>query len=707
MNPGEKRALSSVREKLSSVSRRLQRLSKPALVEAAILFSCLAITFMIRMLPLRWGAALSEFDPYYQFYQATYIESSGWQGFADWFNLHDNAVWYPYGRDVTHTAFPGVAFAHALIYNTFTSLGVFISPLHLAVILPPIEATAAGLIIYFLGKEVGGKTTGLLSAFFLAISNGFIQRTEMGWFDDEAVSIPIMLGVYLLYLKALEQGASAKRTISYSALAGILLGYLNWSWGAARFPTALIPVLTMVIAVMGRSSRRLITAFGITMGTGLLIASFVPKLTLNYLIESTSMLSTVVFGILLLIEISRRFEDPLKKLIIPGTIVVVGVITLFGMAALGLITNPGAKFLSVIIPAVRQTNPLLISVSEQQPSTWGLFFVDNNVLVLLLPLGLYYALRRGKNADVFAVLFALTTVYFALSMVRLELLAAPALAIIGSYGLSEILYTMGKSLMKESGLRRGEEASVVQEYGVWTPILIVGLIIYLALPAQGLGGMGISPIDQANSPATIIGGSVPVSQKSPSWLNALAWIRDNTPRDAVIASWWDYGYWITEIGNRTSLIDNATFNATQIAWIADAFMSNETKAVGILRKYNASYVLVFVTHTGTNLWGYGEEGKWVQMLRIANQYSDVTGTPYNESNYFDPSTGMPNDLFWRGTLIGQLIPYKLTTMQNPSTGEYQQVYAYEPPTLGHFQLVYSSSEPYTTYAYVYIYEIVD
>jgi len=89
------------------------------------------------------------------------------------------------------------------------------------------------------------------------------------------------------------------------------------------------------------------------------------------------------------------------------------------------------------------------------------------------------------------------------------------------------------------------------------------------------------------------------------------------------------------------------------------------------------------------------------MLRIANQYSDVTGTPYNESDYFDASTGRPNDLFWRGTLIGQLIPYKLTTYES------QEVYAYEPPILEHFQLVYSSSEPYTTYAYVYVYKMLD
>ena len=38
----------------------------------------------------------------------------------------------------------------------------------------------------------------------------------------------------------------------------------------------------------------------------------------------------------------------------------------------------------------------------------------------------------------------------------------------------------------------------------------------------------------------------------------MQWLRENTPKDAVIASWWDYGYWISTLGERKTLADNAT-----------------------------------------------------------------------------------------------------------------------------------------------------
>ena len=33
------------------------------------------------------------------------------------------------------------------------------------------------------------------------------------------------------------------------------------------------------------------------------------------------------------------------------------------------------------------------------------------------------------------------------------------------------------------------------------------------------------------------------------------WLRDNTPEDARVMAWWDYGYQITGIANRTTLAD--------------------------------------------------------------------------------------------------------------------------------------------------------
>jgi len=51
----------------------------------------------------------------------------------------------------------------------------------------------------------------------------------------------------------------------------------------------------------------------------------------------------------------------------------------------------------------------------------------------------------------------------------------------------------------------------------------------------------------------------------PDWLQALSWISQNTPANAKIISWWDYGYWISVMGNRTTFIDNGTLNSTRMA----------------------------------------------------------------------------------------------------------------------------------------------
>jgi dolichyl-diphosphooligosaccharide---protein glycosyltransferase len=41
---------------------------------------------------------------------------------------------------------------------------------------------------------------------------------------------------------------------------------------------------------------------------------------------------------------------------------------------------------------------------------------------------------------------------------------------------------------------------------------------------------------------------------------AYYWLRQNTKEDAVVASWWDYGYQIAGMADRPTLVDNNTWN---------------------------------------------------------------------------------------------------------------------------------------------------
>jgi dolichyl-diphosphooligosaccharide--protein glycosyltransferase len=62
----------------------------------------------------------------------------------------------------------------------------------------------------------------------------------------------------------------------------------------------------------------------------------------------------------------------------------------------------------------------------------------------------------------------------------------------------------------------------------------------------------------------------------------MQWVKENTPKDAVIASWWDYGYWISTLGERKTLADNSTLLDWQIRKIASTFFSTPDNAWQIL-----------------------------------------------------------------------------------------------------------------------------
>ena len=51
------------------------------------------------------------------------------------------------------------------------------------------------------------------------------------------------------------------------------------------------------------------------------------------------------------------------------------------------------------------------------------------------------------------------------------------------------------------------------------------------------------------------------------------WLRMNTPENAKVMSWWDYGYQITAMANRTILVDNNTWNNTHISRVGQAMVS--------------------------------------------------------------------------------------------------------------------------------------
>merc|ERR1739838_1135821 len=57
---------------------------------------------------------------------------------------------------------------------------------------------------------------------------------------------------------------------------------------------------------------------------------------------------------------------------------------------------------------------------------------------------------------------------------------------------------------------------------------------------------------------------------------AYFWLQMNTPHHSRIMSWWDYGYQIAGMANRTTLVDHNTWHKSQIAMVGKAMRSHET-----------------------------------------------------------------------------------------------------------------------------------
>jgi len=74
-------------------------------------------------------------------------------------------------------------------------------------------------------------------------------------------------------------------------------------------------------------------------------------------------------------------------------------------------------------------------------------------------------------------------------------------------------------------------------------------------------------------------------------LQGYNWMKKNTAKDARIFAWWDYGYQITGIGERTSLADGNTWNHEHIATLGRLLSGSQKQSHSIIR-HLADYVLI-------------------------------------------------------------------------------------------------------------------
>jgi dolichyl-diphosphooligosaccharide--protein glycosyltransferase len=589
-----------------ALTERLRSKALRISLKVIAITAIIVLAVWIRMLPIiRYGPYLSEYDTYYQYRMTQYILDNGIQA---WFTWYDKMSWYPNGRSVPDTSYLGVPLTGSIFYTIIRILGFNITLMEACALMPAILGGLTVLIVYFIGREINGDGAGMIAALLLATIPAFMQRTTAGFYDNECVGFFAMTLSILFWVKALKSD-----NIIYPILSGLSLAYMNISWGGSIYLLNLYAAYAAIMVILGKYNRRLLKSYALTIGVAMMISAQYPYFSRKYMLSYATILPIATTLILTIGDIMKNVKDKNTRIIGLAGILAVGIAGAVILERIGMLSALTGRILTVINPFQRETIPLVESVAEHQAPTWSQIYYQYGLLIPISAAGLYYLWKRGGEADIFIIIGGLTSAYFSSTMARLMMLAAPFITILSAH-LIDVVYTqnIGRIIeVRTSGRRRRGDRG-----GIGGNILIlIVLSATLIIPVIGWK-------EAAATPQQIITSSLPVSNEYLDWIEALLWMRGNLPNNAVVASWWDYGYWITTIANKTTLADNSTMDEGRIKKIAQAFLSNETEALRLLKEMRATHIVVFEAfdpNTGFLLWGrgWGDFVKSYWMAKIA------------------------------------------------------------------------------------------
>jgi dolichyl-diphosphooligosaccharide--protein glycosyltransferase len=95
--------------------------------------------------------------------------SAGFYNFHNWF---DEGAWYPLGRIIGGTIYPGLMVTSAMVYWTLRALHFTVDIRNVCVLLAPWMSSNTAVATYLLTKEVKNSSAGLVAAAFIAVVPG-------------------------------------------------------------------------------------------------------------------------------------------------------------------------------------------------------------------------------------------------------------------------------------------------------------------------------------------------------------------------------------------------------------------------------------------------------------------------------------------------------------------------------------------------------
>jgi len=669
----------------------------------AVLSLAFSVSMLIRSQGADYGFELNEFDPFFNYRATEFIVDNGIDAYFEW---HDDRSWYPYGRNVSETSQVMLHVTAASLYKIF---GMGSDLYDFTIMFPVIFGSLSTIVIFALIRVFAGTTAGLFASMFFAVSLPIILRGGLGWFKSEPLGMFfVLLGLYLFF-SGIKYN---KGSISFAKIiAGALFVVLALSaWGGTQFFIVPLGLFFLALPFVRNDHKFIIWAIPLFSFTLILLTLIFERPSTSFVLGYGGIaiiLPTVFLIICCLIKKISSVEKQLRN-----SVIFLGVSILGGIALIssGFISLPTYRYQNAVNPFLLSENALTDSVSEHVTTTLETSFQFLSIFLIFAGIGIWFIFNNFRNNTqnkekfitndmlVFVLLTAIFGVYTSSAFIRLELFASISVIILSSIGLSILIkHLFNKS---ENDARSHSLKSLIKISSIF--VIICLLVIPLVLPQN------TNWVDYAKYPPTILNGGSSYNVVHGDWPHALNWMKVNTPSDSVIFSWWDYGYWITTIGDRISLADNATLVDHQIEKIGYIFFKNDDDAwvqlskphpakmidgtmkmpsmlsdeekIGLTNEQlekletqirneetgvGADYVLIFLAGmklTGPNLPPYyileggGDESKKSWFMKIGG---------VDEAQFVEMDGHTPKNAFW-DTMLGKMIPFTIAGYADPS-----------------------------------------
>ena len=575
-------------QKLFSIANfdfRLQHL-----LVIGILILSVSISMLIRAAPMSFGFELFEFDPFFNFRATEYIVENGYNAYFEWI---DEKSWHPFGRDISENSQVVLHIATSIFYQLFgfnSSLYAF------TIIFPMVVGSLTAISVFAFVRVLGGTTAGLFAALMFSVSVPIFSRGLVGWFKSEPLGLFFAFLAMYLFVSGI-MNYRGKSSLLKLLVGGFFLALGLSSWGGILF--FIIPIMIFYFIVPFLKSNNNSSLIGIPLFSVSVIAfSLLFERTTAFTIGYAGILIGFSTMFVIVCELIKKFTSESKHFrncIIFLSSIIVSIVAIFSS---GIVTLPGFRYLNAVNPFMTSLDPLTDSVAEHMTTTIDVSYSFVSAFIIFGVIGIWFLFSRQnvnlktKNR-IFALIVSICAIYISSSFVRLEIFASVGLIILGSIGLA----ILSKKVFESSIFSPTKIA--------FCGVIVILFLIPVTLPEN------TNWIKWGEFPPTISHGATFYKISTNDWTDAMKWLKYNTPENSVIASWWDYGYWITTLSDRTTLADNATLIDWQIKKLAYSLMTTPENSWHILNSHYTEDISQYLGNENIEEWGGETYEDWL------------------------------------------------------------------------------------------------